>query len=604
MRIKITTMLLLVLTLLGACKKKDTENPNVLKKTVKLHGTVVDQDLKPLSGATVSFNGKIFTSNSGFYVFDDVAIAAGRQTVKATMPGYLDAVVGFEATQSTSSQVKIVMVKKVLTGSIDGSTGGSVTNGAAQVTLPANGLKNADGSAFSGTANLYTFHYNPGDSKFSQMTPGGDLSARNTSGDSRQLLSYGMISVHMEDASGNPLQVASGKTATIKLPIDAAQLSSSPDTIKLWHLNETTGIWEEEGKAVKQGSFYVGVVSHFSTWNTDHDEDVAWVKGKVVNCNGTPISTADATVADATPGSGNRPQNNISLENQGLFIMRVASGFPLTVTVYPYGDRGNPVTASVPPLAPGQTYDIGTVIGPCGTTATGRLVDGNGNPVRGMVHIESGVMQNNVDVWDGQISIDLALNKTYTITPYCMDGAMFGDPKTITTSGTPGSLTLGDLHTCPSNGNNGQTDVTQSFFTANGGPFSNESFHFNTSGGSTVAVFAPADSAYTVTVNGTHSGSSESMMMTVMVYGLGPGTYTIDDSGNQGTATVTMQLYTGTSSQKVFVGKSGTLTLTSASTVGQPVAATFNGTFDYSDTGSSTVSVTVTNGSIKGIRLQ
>ncbi|MFN8278428.1 MAG: hypothetical protein U0T84_13170 [Chitinophagales bacterium] len=600
---QLSYLLVFAVLLIAGCKKKES-NPNVLKQTIKLHGTVVDQDMKPLTGAIVVFGSKTFISNNGFYVFDEVTMNAGRQVVKASMPGYFEAAIGFEATQKASAQVRIVLVKKNLSGTVDATTGGTVGS-SAQVVLPAGGLQNSDGSAFSGTANLFTYHFNPGDANFSRMTPGGDLNARSSSGTERQLMSYGMIAVKMEDASGNQLEVASGKTATVKLPIDASQLATAPATIKLWHLNETTGIWEEEGTATKQGSFYVGTVTHFSTWNTDRDEDVAWVKGKVVDCNGNVISSADANVADATPGSGNRPQNGIQLENQGLFIMRVASGFPLTVTVYPYGDRSNPVTASIPALSPGQTYDIGTVVGPCGSKATGTLIDGSGNPVSGMVHVESGDYQTNVDVWNGQMSLDLALNKTYTITPYCMSGAIFGDSKTVTTGSSPGTQSLGNITTCPANGTGNQADISQCFFTANGGTFSNQSFRFNTTGSSGIAVYSPTDTLYAISISGTVQGGSDNLQMTITLHGNSAGTYTIDNGNDaQGYATVICQQYNGTAqTQRAFTGTSGTVSLVSVGTTGQTVKGTFTGTFDYSDNSGTQQSISVT-GSFNTIRFQ
>ncbi|MES2882240.1 MAG: hypothetical protein V4676_08840, partial [Bacteroidota bacterium] len=81
--------------------------------------------------------------------------------------------------------------------------------------------------------------------------------------------SYGMVAVQLEADNGNKLQVKSGTSATLTLPIPTLIQSSAPATIALWSVDEITGVWKEEGSATKQGNNYVGDVSHFSFWNCD-----------------------------------------------------------------------------------------------------------------------------------------------------------------------------------------------------------------------------------------------------------------------------------------------------------------------------------------------
>jgi hypothetical protein len=83
------------------------------------------------------------------------------------------------------------------------------------------------------------------------------------------LSSYGMMAVDLASPSGERLQVKSGSKATITSPIPSSLQSSAPSSIALWSVNETTGIWQEEGTAQKNGSVYTGEVSHFSFWNCD-----------------------------------------------------------------------------------------------------------------------------------------------------------------------------------------------------------------------------------------------------------------------------------------------------------------------------------------------
>ncbi len=67
------------------------------------------------------------------------------------------------------------------------------------------------------------------------------------------LQSFGMMAVEMTGASGERLQLAPAKPATMRFPIAAAQQASAPATIAFWSFNDTTGLWKQEGMATKQG---------------------------------------------------------------------------------------------------------------------------------------------------------------------------------------------------------------------------------------------------------------------------------------------------------------------------------------------------------------
>ncbi|MBK9318869.1 MAG: hypothetical protein IPM91_08665 [Bacteroidetes bacterium] len=96
-----------------------------------------------------------------------------------------------------------------------------------------------------------------------------------------------MIGAKLFDGSGNELRLKNGVTATLSLPVIPEQLTSAPSSIPLWHFNEVTALWEEEGTAIFNGSNYTGEVSHFSWWNCDAPGGVI-VSGRVLDCNLNP----------------------------------------------------------------------------------------------------------------------------------------------------------------------------------------------------------------------------------------------------------------------------------------------------------------------------
>jgi len=94
------------------------------------------------------------------------------------------------------------------------------------------------------------------------------------------IVSFGTVEFVLGD-DANRLQLAPGKTATIELPVMAnRKLDGSAvvagDTLPLWSLDETTGVWIQEGTGTivanagaASGLAMRTLVSHFSWWNTD-----------------------------------------------------------------------------------------------------------------------------------------------------------------------------------------------------------------------------------------------------------------------------------------------------------------------------------------------
>jgi hypothetical protein len=98
-----------------------------------------------------------------------------------------------------------------------------------------------------------------------------------------------MAAVELTGSSGELLQIAAGKKATISLPIPPALSSSAPASIPLWYFNETNGLWKEEGSAIKTGNNYVGEVTHFSFWNCDMPNAIVPFTLTVLNAGGQPV---------------------------------------------------------------------------------------------------------------------------------------------------------------------------------------------------------------------------------------------------------------------------------------------------------------------------
>lgn len=233
-----------------------------------LQGNVLDENGKPAKDVSIKVGTVLTTTDDkGYFRIEDAALDKNASLVTAVKTGYFKAYRSFSATSGVN-QVMIQLIKKSSAGVIKADAGGQVTlsNGSV-IALPANGIVRS-GSAYSGNVNVYASYIDPVAAEIGDRVPGSFM-ATDKNNKLVTLSSYGMLAVELESATGEKLQLANGSTATLTIPVPASIQSSAPSSIPLWYLDEQTGIWKEEGTAVKNGNAYTGTVKHFSYWNAD-----------------------------------------------------------------------------------------------------------------------------------------------------------------------------------------------------------------------------------------------------------------------------------------------------------------------------------------------
>src|SRR5215212_2800534 len=267
-----------IITLVGfflwpACRKNDNPpNPPVdIKINASVKGRVIDETGNPVSNATVKSGSFSTTTDvNGSFYFSNIQLSKEAGFVSVEKSGYFKTGRTFLTHQNVDNYVNIQLIRRVNKGNFQSAAGGNITiQPGTTVGFPVNGLVNAStNSPYSGTVNVFGSYLDPTNPQLSAIMP-GNLMALNSSDQSRLLQTYGMIAVELEGAAGEKLQLANGKLATLTATIPAAMLANAPATIPLWYFDDITGLWKEEGSATKQGSNYVGQVSHFSFWNYD-----------------------------------------------------------------------------------------------------------------------------------------------------------------------------------------------------------------------------------------------------------------------------------------------------------------------------------------------
>ncbi len=262
--------------------------PQQVDTVGELFGQVTDENTgAPIAGATVTAGGQTTTTpGDGSYVIDHLAI--GRTVITAHAAGYADYSFVAPLNSSQGRQSFSLSLKAVdLSQTFDPTVAQTLTDSTsgAQVSLPAGALVTAGGAAPSGQVTLDMTRIDPGVDS-SQMS--GDYS---TSGGGK-IESFGAVDYRFTDAAGNALNLASGTTATIRIPV-ATGAKAPPATVPLYYFDTPSGLWVQQGNASLAGSggssYYTGTVPHFTEWNADQPYTGARISGQVVDESGAGV---------------------------------------------------------------------------------------------------------------------------------------------------------------------------------------------------------------------------------------------------------------------------------------------------------------------------
>ena len=312
-----------------------------------------------IAGVTVRV-GSLSTTTAADGSFTLSGLTAGsRVTVVFESTAYAEGarVANVVADSTTDVQARLIPVG--ISTSVAVATGGSVSvpGSTARVDLPANGVQRADGSIPTGNITVRLTAINPAID--TTLMP-GDFTAAAAGGGTAPIESFGAISVSLSDASGAPLNLKSGQTATIRIPV-ASRNASVPASIPLFYFNTTTGLWQEEGSATLVGSgasaYYEGTVSHFTVWNADQVYNTIVVHGCMKNAAGAVVANALVT-SDGIDYTGT---SSVYTDANGDFSLPIRSNSVATIVGVSAGRLTNTVrnTASAIDIAVTECLTLG-----------------------------------------------------------------------------------------------------------------------------------------------------------------------------------------------------------------------------------------------------
>jgi hypothetical protein len=162
------------------------------------------------------------------------------------------------------------------------------------------------------------------------------------SGSNDPIESYGYINVSVEDGSGNPLSLNPAIGAIVRIPVNPDPVGTN--SIDVWRLNETTGIWEQAGTANRVGATNVFefTTTTFSWLNLDvplPSTCSLTVTAYATQDQSTTAKGVDVTVNVTTQAWGSRPtiwQGRGTTGSTGQVTMNVPPGILSVV-----GKRGS-----------------------------------------------------------------------------------------------------------------------------------------------------------------------------------------------------------------------------------------------------------------------
>lgn len=306
-----------------------------------LSGEVKATDGTALVGATVVAGGVSGTTDAnGRYTLS--VPASERVLVNFSAAGHAGTQRPATVAASGSTTLNVQLIPVGTAQALDLATGGtvSVPGSTAQVTLPAGGLVRQDGGT---PAASVTVEVTPIDPALDIGRMPGDYTTV-VSGAVTPIESFGAIAVEIRDAGGALYNLASGRSATIRIPLSTRVPGASvPSTVPLFYYNEALGRWMEEGSATLQGTapnqYYEGTVTHFSYWNADRVIETVYLNGCVRDAADQPV--ADALVAtdginysgSSTARTGTDGSFRIAVKRESQLTLSALAGNRLTNTL-------------------------------------------------------------------------------------------------------------------------------------------------------------------------------------------------------------------------------------------------------------------------------
>jgi hypothetical protein len=324
--------------------------------TVNALGRVYDLDGHPLEAVTASPGGGAAPGSTDALGQVHLQLPAGAPaTVRLSKNGFADQVVRLELPASTGADAdfEATLAPRDAAKTLPDAAAGGRLDGrdGARITFPAGALIDGSGAPVTGPVDVSLTpvdvtapHAGGFPGRFEGIGPDASHSS---------IVSFGTIEV-VPSRGGDRLQLAVGKTAEVEIPLYANSLldgthTAAGQTFPLWSLDESTGLWIQEGTgtvvasaASPTGFALRATVSHLSWWNCDlgfppffasprcvYDTDIGLPGGE----DQFATATICNMLADIDRGSGSNPLRSPLLRSSAAAVTFNLPGYAATTTI-------------------------------------------------------------------------------------------------------------------------------------------------------------------------------------------------------------------------------------------------------------------------------
>lgn len=304
--------LLLSGIIIGCAQVNSSSNPSA-QDYGTLTGQVTKTSGTALSGVTVTAGGSTATTNDqGWFAFTSVA-ASSSLPVTFSLFGYVNNQKIVTIINGRETYITCAMQASGTAQNLVVANGGAITEGSTTVTFPANCFTNADGSAYTGTTAKVTLTPGSFASTMDADAFPGTFSGEYTTGVAVSFESFGWTDIKVVDTvTGAALKGKAGVQWTLVIP-NAAGTAPSETSIPMWYYSESEAKWKAavNSAGTQINAIYISSSDTFiatleggnfagDPWNVDRPfSSVSYIKGRVVDSAGNPISNANVKVWSA-----------------------------------------------------------------------------------------------------------------------------------------------------------------------------------------------------------------------------------------------------------------------------------------------------------------
>jgi len=500
-----------------------TVNPTPVQGNVT--GKVIDNSNNAVAGATIKAGSNTTTTDSrGLFRFNNIQLDKYSAVITVEKAGFFKGYRVFSASANNTNFVKLKLVPKTLIGSIDAAAGGSVSlPDNSKITLPASGIVvRSNSQSYTGSVKVYAAPIDPTSADISQIVP-GSFQGTDANNYRVTLTSFGMLAVELEGNSGEQLQIAPGKTAKLRFTIPSSLRATAPAAIPLWSVDETTGLWKQEGNATKGTDYYEGDVNHFSFWNCDVSNQTVFLEMTIVTAEGPlshvqvkltrPNGSSSYGYTDSSGHVGGQVPKNEALTLQ---VLNTCNQPIYTQNVGPFSANTNLGTITVT-LSPINTLQI-----------TGSAVNCSNQPVTSgnvLVYFEGHLYNRPINNGNFSLTITRCSNSTGSVEVVAVDNVANQQSNSPWTgSASTGIVNTGTISAC------GTSSISYIDYTIDGSNYSLSSANI----GDTITVYGNSGTTQAATNVNAYRIGQPNMRINFYTPGYGVGTFSmIHLSANQ-----------------------------------------------------------------------